>query len=94
MFEIVVDAPGKVRLSGRLDASQTDHASDVFDELTGDVVADCTGLEYISSAGLSVLIVTHKRLLGSGHGLKLRNLQPRVRNVFSYAGLDKFLLIE
>jgi anti-anti-sigma factor len=94
MFEIFMDGQGTVHLSGRFDASQTDHASTVLAGLSGNVTADCSALEYISSAGLSVLIVTHKRLLGSGHGLRLVHLQPRVRNVFAYAGLDKFLLIE
>ena len=94
MFEIAVDPDGTVRLSGRFDASQTDRAEAVFAGLARDVTADCAGLEYVSSAGLSVFIVTHKRLLGSGHSLKLVNLQPRVRNVLAYAGLDRFLSIE
>jgi len=94
MFDIQVDTDGTVKLSGRLDASQTDRAQAVLAELTRNVTADCSGLEYISSAGLGIIIVTHKRLLASGHGLKLVNLQPRVRNVFAYAGLDKFLVIE
>lgn len=94
MFEIAVDSQGIVRLSGRFDASQTDRASEILDPLGGNLTVDCADLEYISSAGLSVLIVTHKRLMGQGAGLRLRNLRPRVRNVFAYAGLDKFLPIE
>ncbi len=93
MFDIQVDDEGTVRLSGRLDASQTDRAHAVLAELTRNVTADCSALEYISSAGLGIIIVTHKRLLASGHSLKLVNLQPRVRNVFAYAGLDKFLAL-
>jgi anti-sigma B factor antagonist len=94
MLEIVVEPENLVRLTGRLDASETDRASEAFDRLSGPVTADLAGLEYISSAGLSVLIVTHKRLLASGHSLKLIRLQPRVRNVITYAGLHKFLHLE
>lgn len=93
-FEIEVGADGTVRLSGRFDASQAERAAAALAALDGPAVADCAGLEYISSAGLSVLILTHKRLLGAGHGLRLVNLQPRVRNVLRYAGLDKFLVTD
>ena len=55
---------------------------------------DCSNLEYISSAGLSVMLVTHRRLRAAGHALRLTNLQPRVRNVFTYAGLHRVLQIE
>jgi len=33
-------------------------------------------------------------LSGAGHSLRLANLTPRVKNVFTYAGLDKLLGIQ
>jgi len=94
MFTMSVEPDGVVRLSGRLDASEADRAIDDLEAITGPVTLDCTHLEYISSAGLSVMLVTHKRLLAAGHALRLKNLQPRVRNVFTFAGLHRILQIE
>lgn len=94
MFEVRFEGTGRVRLVGRLDASQADAATAALRRLDGPVVADFSELEYISSAGLSVILQTYKRLHDSGHSLLLVNLSPRIRNVFGYAGLDRVLRIE
>ena len=94
MFAVSVEPDGVVRFSGRLDASQADRAIHSLDAISGPVTLDCTDLEYISSAGLSVVLVTYKRLMAAGHALRLTNLKPPVHNVFRYAGLDRILKIE
>ncbi len=94
MFEIRVEAGGKVFVSGRLDAAESDRALLVLRGLSGPLVVDCTGLDYISSAGIAVLMDTFKRVTSGGHSLRLVNLTPRVKNVFTYAGLDKLLGIQ
>lgn len=94
MFEIRVEANGLVRLSGRLDASESDHAQSVLRGLDTSLTLDCSKLDYISSAGIGVFIETYKRLHASGHSLKLVHLLPRVRNIFTYAGLNRILNIE
>ena len=94
MFEIRVEDDGVVRLKGRLDASQSDQAQRVLRALDRSLSLDCSELDYISSAGIGVVIETYRRLHGAGHTLKLVNLLPRVRNIFAYAGLDRLLTIE
>lgn len=94
MFEIKFGDQGHVLLKGRLDAAEAERALEVLRSLAGPTTADCSELEYISSAGIGVIVETHKRLKDSGHGLTLTRLTPRVRNVFTYAGLHKFLHIE
>jgi anti-sigma B factor antagonist len=94
MFEIQVVEDGRVTLKGRLDAAESDRALAVLRRLDRPLTVDFSGLDYISSAGIGVLIETYKRLTASGHTLKLVNLLPRVRNVFAYAGLDRILTIE
>jgi anti-sigma B factor antagonist len=94
MFQIVRGDDGRVRLSGRLDAVEAEKAKAVLDGLQGPVVFDCAELEYVSSAGLGQLLVTYRRLKTAGHELKFVNMMPRVRNVFTYAGLDRVLSIE
>ncbi len=93
MFEIKLGSDGKIALSGRLDASRSDRALHSLKSVSGDVVADCTALDYISSAGITVILELHKRLHGSGGSLRLVGMNPRVRTVFVYTGLDKVLNI-
>lgn len=94
MFEIAVAEDGFVKLSGRLDAVQADRAKAALDTVKGPAVIDLTDLDYVSSAGLGVLVQTYKRLRDLGHPLRLTNLKPRIRSVFVYAGLDKVLQLE
>ena len=94
MFEIRLGEQGEVVCEGRLDASQAAKAQAFLDALPTPHVVDLAGLEYISSAGISVLIVTYKRLHGSGHTFRLSALTPRVRNVFTYSGLGSLLGVE
>lgn len=94
-FKIQPEANGSVRLVGRLDAAQADDALAALDKLPGPLTLDCSDLAYISSAGLSVLLVTHRRLqAGGGEALRLVNLKPNVRNVISYAGFHRLFKIE
>ena len=94
MFEIQVLDEGTVRFSGRFDASQEEKATAALKTVNRSVTVDFAELDYISSAGIGVIIEAWKRLNNSGHTLRLVNLNPRVRNVFAYAGLDKLLQIE
>lgn len=94
MFVIHVGEGGRIRLSGRLDAAEADNAMAVLAEVDAPMTLDCSQLEYISSAGISVIMETYKRLLRDGHRLTLIQMTPKVRNVFRYAGLDRVLQIE
>ncbi len=94
MLELKVEADGVVRIQGRLDAEQSDRALETLERLSGPLTLDCTGLEYISSAGISVIMQTWKRLHSQGASFRMIGTTPRVRNVFGYAGLDKVLDIQ
>ncbi len=94
MFEIEETGEGQIRFTGRLDASEADKASAVLQGFSGPLTADLSGLEYISSAGLTVILATYKRLSGAGLPFRLTRLSPKIRNVFRYAGLDQVLEIE
>lgn len=89
MFESKVGEDGTIFVSGRLDASQVDKADAALANITGPTVLDLSGLEYISSAGISVILKLYKRLSDSGDTLTLSNLSNRVQTVFKYAGLDQ-----
>jgi len=93
VLDIEIPEEGKVYLSGRFDASQRDKAHDALSTLKGPVVLDLSRLEYISSAGIGVLVATLKRLHESGETLTLANLSERVRTVFQLSGLDRVFTI-
>ena len=94
MFEIRIGEDGIVHLSGRLDASQVEKAEAVLRTIDRSIVADLGGLEYLSSAGIGLLVHTYKRLNESGQSIRLTNLTPRIKNIFHYAGLEKLFQVE
>lgn len=94
MFHIEKDDNGVVVVKGRLDAAQAPNAQSFLDRISGKCVIDLRDLEYVSSAGLGVLLRTHKRLMASGEGLKLINVNSHVNDIFTYSGFDKLFDIE
>ena len=94
MFSITVDDQGIVVLSGRLDAAQTDRAREVLAALEDSAVVDFKDLDYISSAGLGVLLATQQRLKKGGKAIKLVHMNRMVRDVFKIARFDLIFEIE
>lgn len=94
MFEIDFGEGGEIVCAGRLDASQVGTAQSFLDGVAEPSVMDFSQLEYISSAGLGVLLRTQKRLMSSGGGLKLVNVSSHIRDIFRYSGFDKIFEIE
>jgi anti-sigma B factor antagonist len=94
MLTIDSGPDGSLRLVGRFDASQVAPAQAAFDRVAGTVRVDCAGLEYISSAGLGVLLKTQKRLAGAGGKLRLTSVSRHIRDIFVYSGFDQIFEIE
>lgn len=94
MFDIGFAETQGVWLVGRLDAANAVKAQSFLDNVIGECVLDLSGLEYISSAGLGVLLKTHKRLMANGQGIKLINVHHHIHDVFRYSGFDKLFHIE
>jgi len=94
MFEIEFNDRGDVVFSGRLDAAQAAKAQAFLDQVSGECVVDMAGLEYISSAGLGVLLKTHKRLMVQEKGLRFINVNSHTNDIFRYSGFDKLFVIE
>jgi anti-sigma B factor antagonist len=94
MFSIARGEQGEIILGGRFDASRVDEANALFDRLTATTRVNFSGLEYISSAGLGVLLKTQKRLAGTGQVLILYNMNKLIRDVFRIARFDVIFKIE
>ena len=94
MFDIRIDNNNEILLSGRFDASQVEKATTIFDDINKSYIVNFKDLDYISSAGLSVLLKTQKRLNETENKLKLKNLNKHIREIFRYAGFDMIFEIE
>ncbi|MCR5505428.1 MAG: STAS domain-containing protein [Bacilli bacterium] len=57
------------------------------------LVIDFEKVDYVSSAGLRVLLMAHKTMLDQGK-LVLKHVNQNVLDVFNMTGFDEFLNIE
>ena len=94
MLTIDFGPNGGVVIAGRLDAAQCPAAQTFLDQVQGTVTLDCSRLEYISSAGLGVLLKTQKRLMGSAGKLRLSGVNRHLQDIFRYSGFDQIFEIE
>ena len=85
-----------VVLSGRLDTTTAPDLEKELKESLDGVTAltiDMTALEYISSAGLRVLLSTQKVMNRQGE-MKIRNVKPEIMEIFDVTGFSEILTIE
>lgn len=94
MFEIESADNGHVLLKGRLDTAQSAKAQAHLDTVETPRVLDFTDLEYISSAGLGVLLIAQKRAMKAGYGLTIINVNKHIHDIFRFSGFDKIFNIE
>ncbi|HKI73410.1 MAG TPA: STAS domain-containing protein [Pseudomonadales bacterium] len=94
MLEIERLDDGDIKLIGRLDAAQADAAQKYLDGVDGPCTLDLADLEYISSAGLGVLLKTHKRLMSQSSALRLVHVSSHLADIFKFSGFDKLFQIE
>lgn len=90
-----------VKASGRLDLDNAveygtkikDYIEDNEDVIT-DVTLDFSGITFISSFGLKVVLELYKQLKTQEGTLKLKDVSEELMNSFKMVGFDKFLLFE
>jgi len=76
----------------RIDSSSAkafeDDASALLDAGPKKVVIDASDLDYISSAGLRVILTTAKKAKAAGGGLTIANARNNVKEVLAVSGFD------
>ena len=85
-----------VALEGRLDTVSSPELEECLrEDLPGMtlLVLDFEKLDYISSAGLRVLLQAHKRMNGQGR-MVLRNVGESILEIFEVTGFTEILTIE
>lgn len=89
-------AAASLKVAGRLDTTTAPVLESAIEELLPQIqelVLDCEGLEFISSAGLRVLLKTQKHMNTKG-GMKLRHVNETITEVFDITGFTDILTIE
>ena len=78
-----------LKVIGRLDTNTSSDLEAAL-ELDGvcEVVFDFSGLEYISSAGLRVLMTAQKTMMSCNGKMSVRNPNDTVRGVFDITGMS------
>ncbi len=99
-MEIKEDRSGAtltLALEGRLDAmAALELDKKLRSALDGvaELILDFTGVAYIASAGVRVIVQTQKTMTDRQGKLILRHVNPAVREIFEITRLVKFLQIE
>ena len=85
-----------ISLNGRLDtttvASLEEELGNSLEDIK-DLEFDFSELEYISSAGLRVLLATQKKMT-DGKTMKITHVNDLVNEIFEVTGFQEFLTIE
>ena len=85
-----------VAIAGSLDSTTSPAAQKALDAVLAgarNIALDFTQLDYISSAGLRVLLGAAKQLRGSGGTLRMFGLNQSVREVFEISGFSAILSV-
>lgn len=86
----------EIALEGRLDTMTAPELEVELNKSLGgadSLVLDFSKLDYISSAGLRVLLTAHKAMVAKG-GMKITNVNEIVQEVFEVTGFADILTIE
>jgi anti-anti-sigma factor len=82
-----------VRLSGRLDATTYEAAQPVIMEAlekgSAGMILNMESLDFISSAGLRVMLIVWKQAAADGKQIAMVDVQPSIYKIFKIAALDK-----
>lgn len=92
------DSPGteqRIFLEGRLDANWAGHLDDYLNNLVRDgsyrIILNMSGIQYLSSAGIRVLVIQYKNIKRIGGVFQLEALSDAVAEVLEMVGLLSML---
>ena len=89
-------AAAELKIVGRLDTTTAPELEVTIDNCAAQIkelVLDCAGLEYVSSAGLRVILKAQKLMNAQG-SMKLTHVNETIMEVFDITGFADILTIE
>jgi anti-anti-sigma factor len=95
MVDILKEEKLIVKLKERLDTTNAQESADTIEpylkELSSDIVLDVKELDYISSAGLQVVLKCAKKAKEKGFDIYLQGAKGTVREIFQISGFYTFI---
>ena len=88
-FELVT-----LEITGRLDTTTAPNLESAINELsqeTKELIFDMSGVEYISSAGIRVLLGAYKKMNSTQGKIRIEKVNEQVLEVFEMTGLSEML---
>lgn len=86
-----------LRCEGRLDATTSpqleDEINHLLDQERTKILIDFSGIDYLSSAGMRLLLSATKRLKNKRGKLSIFSIHEEVREIINMAGFEKVLAI-
>ena len=90
-----VDSVNVMEFTGNLDTNTAPEAENQINALldggASKILVNFENLNYISSAGLRVLLITAKKMMATGGSLKICSLNGTVQEVFDISGFNTIL---
>jgi anti-anti-sigma factor len=87
--------PAILALAGPIDSVTSDEVGNrigvALDAVPSALILDFTGVTFVSSAGLRVLLMTAKRCRSENIALALHSIAPQIADVFGTSGVTAFL---
>ena len=83
-------------VAGRLDATTAPQLDKTIEEVVNGInslILDLEGLEYISSAGLRVILIAQKKMQQIG-SMTVKNVREEIMDIFEMTGFADILTIE
>ncbi|MBO5585003.1 MAG: STAS domain-containing protein [Bacteroidaceae bacterium] len=85
-----IDGKYVATLEGEMDTAAAIEAEQVLKPIYNsngkDIIIDCTGLEYIASSGLRILLSILKGAKANGSRVVMRGVNEDIKNVFKLTG--------
>lgn len=86
-----------LRIKGRIDTVHSSalegEVNQLFDTGEKDLIFNCSEVDYISSSGLRVFLVTQKKAISIQGKLYLCNMQPAIQEIFRISGFSNLFRI-
>lgn len=67
---------------------------DVLETTKTDLIINCSGLNYIDSTGLGILVGTLKKVKENDKDIYITGLKDNIKKLFVITGLDKLFILE
>ncbi|MCA1759034.1 MAG: STAS domain-containing protein [Bacteroidales bacterium] len=86
-----------LKIKGRVDTIHSSaleaEVNQLVDSGEKNFIFNCSGMDYISSSGLRIFLVTQKKVIPLKGKLYLCNLQPAIQEIFRISGFSNLFRI-